>query len=113
MACVDNVWVRMMVFKSAGMKNDAHLHTHDHASMLAAGRVKVTVDGSESEFKAPCLILVHKDQVHQLEALEDNTVVCCIHGLRDKETGDLWPSEAVPKGSILRKLKDSEARTRR
>lgn len=111
LACVDNVWIRTMHFTKTGVRNVPHLHTHDHASLLSVGSVKVVVDKQETIFKAPCLILVHKDQLHYMEALEDNTILSCIHGLRDKETGELWPEESIPKGSLMEKMLASEART--
>lgn len=100
-AFIDNVWVRMMHFKKKGDKNIPHKHTHDHASLLSSGSLKVTVDGKDSIFKAPCIIVVHKDQYHFMEALEDNTVSSCIHGIRDIDSGDILSPEMVPEGSLI------------
>lgn len=97
MASIDNVWVRLMHFKKKGDKNVPHTHTHDHATLLSSGSVKATVNGMESIFKAPCLILVHKDHLHYFEALEDDTVACCVHGLRD-EDGTIVSPEMIPAG---------------
>lgn len=98
MAAIDNVWVRQMHFANVGDKNTPHYHLHDHASLLAAGAVKVTVDGVSSEFRAPCMILVVKDKLHYMEALEPNTVVYCVHGLRETPDGNLVSPEMVPAG---------------
>lgn len=98
MAAIDNVWVRQMHFDVAGKKNSPHYHHHDHASLLAAGSVKVVVDGVETVFKAPCMILVVKDKLHYMEALEPNTVVYCVHGIRDNPDGNLVSPEMIPSG---------------
>jgi hypothetical protein len=37
---------------------------------------------SSREFAAPNMVFIQKDKVHQLTALEDNTVCACIHALR-------------------------------
>jgi hypothetical protein len=54
------------------------------------------------------MIYIHKDKVHELEALSENTVAYCIHALRDKETGEILDPDMVPKGSIAQALQTSE-----
>ncbi len=98
LASIDNVWIRQMHFDKTGKKNNPHYHTHDHASLLAAGSVKVTIGDAVSVFKAPAMILVVKDKLHHMEALEDNTVVYCIHGLRESPYGELVSPEMIPAG---------------
>lgn len=98
-AYVGNVWVRLMHFAKAGERNIPHSHDHDHTTLLASGSVKVTVNGEESVFRAPCLIYVQKGHYHFLEALEDNTVASCVHGIRgDQGAGDILAPESVPAG---------------
>lgn len=102
---IDNVWVRQMHFEKAGMKNDPHKHFHDHATLLAAGSVKCTVEGQETIFKAPCMILVLKDQLHYFESLEDNTVAYCVHGLReDHKSENLISKEMIPNGANIQEI---------
>jgi quercetin dioxygenase-like cupin family protein len=84
------------------------VHQHDHLTLLAKGKLKVTIDGQETEFTAPHMIYINKDKVHELQALSDNTIAYCIHALRDKETGDILDPSMVPKGSILQALQASE-----
>lgn len=97
LACIDNVWVRQMHFTKAGMRNVPHFHTRDHASLLAKGQAKLTINGKETVYTAPAMILVSKNYKHQFEALEDDTLIYCVHGLRDK-TGNIIDGEMLPNG---------------
>lgn len=97
LAYIDNVWVRQMHFPKAGTKNVPHYHTRDHASLLAKGSAKLTVNGKDTIYHAPAMILVLKEYKHYFEALEDDTLIYCVHGLRDKE-GHIIDSEMIPDG---------------
>ena len=96
--CVANLFSRMMHFEKAGDIEIGHTHQFDHLTLLAKGNLKVTVEGKTSEFTAPHMIYIHKDKVHELEALTDNTVAYCIHALRDKNTEDILDPTMIPAG---------------
>lgn len=96
--CVANLFSRMMHFKKAGDVEIGHTHQFDHLTLLASGKLKVTVEGVSTEFTAPHMIYIHKDKVHELEAMEDETVAYCIHALRDKENNDILDPSMIPKG---------------
>jgi len=96
--CVSNLWLRQMVFKNKGDRNEEHTHNYDHITLLTTGSVKVTVDGKSTEFTAPQMIYVKQGKVHHIEALEDNTIAFCVHALRDNETGDILDPSQVPLG---------------
>jgi quercetin dioxygenase-like cupin family protein len=96
--CVANLYSRMMRFKKAGEVEVGHTHQFDHLTLLAKGRLKVTVDGVSTEFTAPHMIYIHKDKVHELVALVDDTVAYCIHALRDKENNDILDPSMIPAG---------------
>jgi quercetin dioxygenase-like cupin family protein len=96
--CVANLFSRMMHFKSAGDLEIGHTHQFDHLTLLAKGKLKVTVDGVSTEFTAPHMIYIHKDKVHELEALMDDTVAYCIHALRDKNNNDILDASMIPQG---------------
>lgn len=96
--CVANLFSRMMHFAKAGDTEVGHTHQFDHLTLLAKGKLKVTVEGTASEFTAPHMIYIHKDKVHQLEALTDETVAYCIHALRDKDTGEILDPSMIPAG---------------
>ena len=96
--CVANLYSRMMHFKTAGDIEVGHTHQFDHLTLLAKGKLKVTVEGNVTEFTAPHMIYIHKDTVHELEALTDETVAYCIHALRDKETNEILDPSMIPAG---------------
>lgn len=98
LGCVANLFSRMMFFAKAGDIEVGHTHQFDHLTLLAKGRLQITVDGVESVFTAPHMIYIHKDKVHELKALADETVAYCIHALRDKETGDILDPSMIPAG---------------
>jgi quercetin dioxygenase-like cupin family protein len=97
--CVANLFSRMMHFKAAGDKEIGHTHPFDHLTLLASGRLQVTVDGQVSEFAAPHMVYIKADKVHELVALEDGTVAYCIHALRDGNgVDDILDPAMIPKG---------------
>jgi quercetin dioxygenase-like cupin family protein len=99
LGCVANLFSRQMHFKKVGDMEMGHTHPFDHLTLLAAGSLKVTVEGKESVFKAPHMIYIHKDKVHELVALEDNTVAFCIHALRDGNgVDDILDPAMIPEG---------------
>ena len=101
--CVSNVYVRQMNFKKAGDKNNPHLHTHDHTTLLASGSVTCSVDGIVTIFKAPVMIYIVKDKMHFFTALEDNTVAYCVHAIRHEGgDNDIISAESVPAGVDIR-----------
>jgi hypothetical protein len=96
---VSNVMVRQMHFVDAGDKELGHTHPFDHPSLLASGRIRLTVNGQKTEYSAPKLIYIKAQDVHFIEALEPNTVVCCIHALRNGwETDDIIDPDSIPNG---------------
>lgn len=98
-SCVANLFSRMMYFEKAGDIELGHRHQFDHLTLLASGKLQVTVDGVSTEFTAPHMIYIHKDKNHELVALEDNTVAYCIHALRNQDgSGDILDPESIPKG---------------
>lgn len=97
--CVSNLWSRMMHFENSGDIEQGHTHPFDHLTLLASGKLQITVDGQVTTFQAPHMIYIHKDKKHELVALEDNTVAYCIHALRDGNgVDDIIDPTMIPKG---------------
>ena len=96
--CVSNLWSKSMHFKKAGDIELGHAHCFDHLTLLANGSLRVTVNGVDNDYKAPHMIYIRADQVHELVALEDNTVAYCIHALRDNDSGDILDPNMIPDG---------------
>jgi quercetin dioxygenase-like cupin family protein len=94
---VSNLFSRMMHFEKAGDTEQGHTHQFDHLTLLATGKLQITVDGVVSEFTAPHMIYIRADKNHELVALVDETVAYCIHALSVPETPMLDPS-MVPAG---------------
>jgi quercetin dioxygenase-like cupin family protein len=80
---VYNLFSRMMHFKNAGDIEQGHVHQFDHLTLLATGSLRVTIDGASTDFTAPHMIFIRKDKMHELVALEDNTVAYCIHAVEN------------------------------
>lgn len=101
LGCVSNLFSRQMHFVKAGDIEYGHKHPFDHLTLLAAGALKVKIGDKETVYKAPHMIFIHKDIVHELVALEDNTVAFCIHALRDGNgVDDIIDPSMIPNGSI-------------
>jgi len=62
----------------AGHYAESHRHNFDHLSILATGKVRVTVDGVDTEYNGPECLTIRAGQVHRIEALTD-TVWFCVH----------------------------------
>jgi len=101
--CVANLYSRMMHFVKANDTEVGHTHQFDHLTLLAKGKLKVTVEGKTSEFVAPQMLYIHADKVHELVALADDTVAYCIHALRTNE-GDIIDPSMVPDGVDIRDI---------
>ena len=82
---VDNVFVKMYVFTEAGESTQGHAHTFDHITLLSTGKVTMKHGKTVEEFTAPHLIVTKKGVEHEFIAAESNTVLCCIHAIRDGE----------------------------
>jgi quercetin dioxygenase-like cupin family protein len=93
---VDQLFSRMMHFEKAGDTEIGHTHQFDHLTLLAKGKLKVTVAGYVTEFTAPHMIYIHKDKIHELEALTDETVAYCIHTVANRDT--LLDPSMIPNG---------------
>jgi quercetin dioxygenase-like cupin family protein len=93
----------MMHFKKAGDIEQGHTHQFDHLTLLAKGRLQVTVEGRTTEFTAPHMLYIRADKNHELVALSDDTVAYCIHALRTPE-GDIIDPSMVPDGVDIRSI---------
>lgn len=100
LGCVANLWSKMMHFQKAGDMEQGHSHLFDHLTLLARGSMNVTVNGKATEFRAPYMIYIKAGQVHQLTALEDDTLAYCIHALRDGDgVNDIIDPAMIPAGA--------------
>lgn len=99
LGCVANLYSRMMHFRKAGDTELGHTHQFDHLTLLAKGKLRVTVEGVTTDFTAPHMIYIKADKVHELVALTDETVAYCIHALRSGDNvEDILDPSMVPAG---------------
>ena len=94
-----NIWVRQHFLEKAGDVIEGHKHHFDHVSLLTNGSVKVEVEGYEAkEFKAPTFIVIDKDHMHKITALEDRIIWYCVFALRDVDgnAGDIYGENHNP-----------------
>jgi hypothetical protein len=98
-AVISNIWIKMMQFVNAGDSIPGHKHNFNHGTVLTQGSVEVDVVGEKTTFIAPNIIYIQKGLQHKITALEANTVVLCIHGLRGTDaTEDLVSEDMIPNG---------------
>ena len=102
MQIVDNVFVKMIVLSDTGTVEKGHAHTFDHITILSTGSVLMRAGGEERKFVSPALILTPKGIVHEFEALESNTTLCCVHAIRDGDGVD----DVAPQDTPLHKAMD-------
>lgn len=96
-----NVWVRQNLLENVGDIHPGHKHNFDHVSLLASGKVEITVDGyAPKEFTAPTFIVIKKEHRHTFKALEDNTLWYCVFALRDVngDLTDIYSGDNSPYG---------------
>lgn len=99
--CVANLFSKQMHFKKVGDAEEGHAHLFDHLTLLAAGKLRVTVDGKARDFIAPQMVYIQAGKIHELIALEDNTVAYCIHALRDGDAvGDIVSADMCVNGQL-------------
>jgi len=88
-----NVYVKTMTFKQSGLTYCGHHHTYDHVTLVASGKVRVKFEAvlegdlpeEEMEYIGSSMFVTRSYRKHEITALEDNTVVCCIHAIRNVE----------------------------
>lgn len=73
----------MFYFSEIGDSTQGHAHVFDHITLLASGAVTMKHDNGAENFTAPHLIVTPKGIAHEFIATQSNTVICCIHAIRD------------------------------
>lgn len=80
-----NVFIKRMYLEKTGHNCIGHSHKYGHVSCLAHGSVSVNGE----VFKAPAFIDIPEGKHHQFIALEDETVLYCVHDTRGLLPEDL------------------------
>lgn len=95
-SCVSNIFIKQMCFLKAGHKEEGHSHLFDHVTLLTKGKIRLTALGTSTDFTAPQHIFIKAGVEHELEALVDETIVQCIHGIREKGCEDIVDPASLP-----------------
>jgi quercetin dioxygenase-like cupin family protein len=75
-----DVAVVAMIIPEAGTIVPQHAHNYDHVSYVASGAVHVWADGEYlGETRGPDGIVIRAGVKHLFQAVDDGTVVLCIH----------------------------------
>ena len=87
---VNDVFIKQIHFREAGWVTRSHVHTYDHQTLLAAGTVRMRVEGDPivRVAVAPQILMVKAGLVHEFESLEPDTVLYCIHAIKGGDTID-------------------------
>lgn len=82
----DGVFMKTMVIQKAGTAVPQHAHIFDHVSVLVRGSVALARNGGEPlKFAAPAGILIAARVKHLFTALEDDTIILCVHDIGTAE----------------------------
>jgi quercetin dioxygenase-like cupin family protein len=109
-----NIFVKRMTFKESGSIYCGHHHFYDHITLVASGKVKVKFGAvpegdlpeEEKEYEGSSMFVTRGYREHEITALEDNTIICCIHAIRSADgkvvDGDLFAPHPNPKSQLQR-----------
>lgn len=109
-----------MCFDKAETVYQGHHHHYDHVTLVASGKVRVkftavpeaNLEEEIKEYSGVSMFVTRAFRTHEITALEDNTVVCCVHAVRD-EKGELVNipsdvSEPVDSVDALKKVLEEQ-----
>lgn len=77
---VNGLYFRSIVLPKRGMRVPQHAHDHSHATYVGQGAAALYAGGVlVGVYAAGRAVPVTAGQVHEFEALEDNTRLACVH----------------------------------
>ena len=83
---VMGLYFRAILLPNKGDIVPQHIHNYDHVSLIASGKVRLTVEGRpEGDFEAFRAIVIKANKLHVFEALENNTRLACVHQLNGEQ----------------------------
>jgi hypothetical protein len=105
---VDNVFVKMIPLNGIGDKVEGHAHVFDHITLLSVGSVKMKTvceqKKTENDYTAPALIITPKGVVHEFTSLTENSLLCCIHAIRDGDGVDDIADPKIEEHEVMQLL---------
>lgn len=108
----DGVFVKQLSLERVGYCIPGHKHEFSHTSMLAKGSVRMWRDGQfVGDFHAPTGIKVDAGAFHMFMALEDNTLLFCIHNTHGFPEEELEAKLVTEKNTAGFPYKEAEPKT--
>jgi hypothetical protein len=84
---VCGIYFRSIILERAGQCVPQHVHDHDHATFVGSGKARVWIDGEwDGDYTAGHAIAIKADKKHVFQALEDNTLLACVHDVASAES---------------------------
>lgn len=91
-----NIFVKQMNFGDANVTYCGHHHDYDHVTLVASGKVRVKfaavpeagIPEEVKEYTGVSTFITRSFREHEITSLEPNTVVCCVHAVRE-ENGEI------------------------
>lgn len=81
---IGDIHCRALLLPKAGDFVPQHPHDYDHVTLVTAGKVRMWINAKwEEDITAFRGVLVRAHDKHCFMALEDNTMLACIHVLND------------------------------
>ena len=99
---VANTWIKAMRFNNVGDTLEGHAHTFNHQTVIANGKIRVTVEGKDTDFEAPQVVFIQAGKEHKLTALEAGSMAFCVHALHSGEKEeDIIDPDSIPVGANI------------
>lgn len=84
---VCGIYFRSLLLLRTGTAIPQHVHDHDHATYIGAGKVRLWVDGEwDGDYTAGHAVAIVAGKQHVFQALEDNTRLACVHDIASAES---------------------------
>lgn len=84
---VCGIYFRSILLPQAGMRVTQHMHDHDHATFVGAGKVRVWVnDVWKGDYEGGKAVEVKAGCRHEFLSLESNTRLACVHDVASAES---------------------------
>lgn len=85
---VGGVYVKELFLENVGDGVVSHSHHHDHLSLVARGKVRVTADGVVTDYPERSAVNIKAGVKHEIVALEANTLWYCLHAVPPELQGE-------------------------
>lgn len=93
----DGLFIKQIYLHEAGSVVPQHSHRFAHTTLLAMGKIHAWAGEEDlGILVAPCPILIKAKVKHTFQALEDHTLLYCIHNIRDRDGVEIHEEHQLP-----------------